>query len=315
MKIIRLLLFPPCSRQWWLIVNALWAISILVFSHSAYSWGKLGHQVVCDIAWHHSTPSTQRLLAASAKRMGYKTFADSCAWADAIKSNARYDDLKPLHYVNVKRDETAIHRAVCVANPVSQASPKKLPQCVLTAIPYYWRRIEHEQYSQREQDQALLLFAHFVGDVHQPLHVSYADDRGGTRRQVVYQGKLLSLHYLWDTQLLYCQSVNGKRPTWRSLGRQLASVAPTKADPAAVVVSTSANISQQVQYWAQESLDITRRLYTELNARKPSVGQRSSASPRLSKRYCATHYPLVLSRLQQAGIRLSQLLESRYTRP
>lgn len=303
-------LFLQCSHKWLLIFNALIAISMLAFSHPAYSWGKLGHQVICDIAWHQSTPTTKQFLVASAKRMGYKTFADSCTWADSIKGNAHYDNLKPLHYVNVKRDQQSIARAACLSNQSHQV----LPQCVLTAIPYYFNQINNKNYSQRQQDQALLLLGHFVGDVHQPLHVSYADDRGGTRRKVVYQGKLLSLHYLWDTQLLYCQSVNGKRPTWRSLGRQLAFQPHVKTIAAQASLKSAAIIPGTVQHWGQESLEITRRIYAELSSLKPVDGKGSGAAQRLPTRYCASHYPLALSRLQQAGIRLSQLLEFRDAR-
>ena len=45
---------------------------------------------------------------------------------------------------------------------------------------------------------ALRLLAHFVGDVHQPLHVSHPDMRGGTTIDVCLRRRGTTLHRLWD---------------------------------------------------------------------------------------------------------------------
>jgi hypothetical protein len=48
---------------------------------------------------------------------------------------------------------------------------------------------------------AIILLAHYVGDIHQPLHVSFEDDRGGNNISVSGRcsGKL---HSTWDTCLV-----------------------------------------------------------------------------------------------------------------
>jgi len=54
---------------------------------------------------------------------------------------------------------------------------------------------------QRDPDsdwQALAFLGHFVGDVHQPLHVSYSDDRGGNQTRIYYRGERTNLHAFWD---------------------------------------------------------------------------------------------------------------------
>jgi len=43
---------------------------------------------------------------------------------------------------------------------------------------------------------------HFVGDVHQPLHAGFADDRGGNRLQLQAYGRGANLHTLWDSALI-----------------------------------------------------------------------------------------------------------------
>ena len=53
-----------------------------------------------------------------------------------------------------------------------------------------------------EQKAASLKFlGHWVGDVHQPLHVSFADDRGGNEINTVGDCRG-NLHSAWDTCLV-----------------------------------------------------------------------------------------------------------------
>ena len=49
---------------------------------------------------------------------------------------------------------------------------------------------------------ALKYVVHFVGDVHQPLHAGFADDRGGNSHQLQAFGRGTNLHALWDTAML-----------------------------------------------------------------------------------------------------------------
>lgn len=50
--------------------------------------------------------------------------------------------------------------------------------------------------------EALFFLVHFVGDVHQPMHLGRASDRGGNSIQVTFNGRKTNLHSLWDTGLL-----------------------------------------------------------------------------------------------------------------
>lgn len=53
-----------------------------------------------------------------------------------------------------------------------------------------------------ERLQALKYVVHLVGDVHQPLHAGYADDKGGNTVQLQSFGKGSNLHSLWDSGLV-----------------------------------------------------------------------------------------------------------------
>ncbi len=49
---------------------------------------------------------------------------------------------------------------------------------------------------------ALKYVVHFVGDLHQPLHLGYLDDRGGNQYQIQAYKRGSNLHSLWDSSLI-----------------------------------------------------------------------------------------------------------------
>jgi hypothetical protein len=49
---------------------------------------------------------------------------------------------------------------------------------------------------------ALKNVVHFVGDVHQPLHARFQDDKGGNKYQLQAFGKGTNLHAVWDSGLI-----------------------------------------------------------------------------------------------------------------
>lgn len=271
------------KRQYSLyFISSVCIFLLFMSATSAYAWGPLGHRTICDITWRYSSPKVKKEIAAAVKRMGYKTFADSCVWADEIKGQSAYDGLKPLHYMNVAKSADTVSTAACLT--------QQRVSCVLTAIQHYQQRWRDTSLSVQQRDQALLLLGHFIGDIHQPLHVSYASDYGGTRRQVIFEGKILSLHRLWDTELLYCQPLKGKRPSWRRLGRYLFEHkgASKRLEPRLQRLS--------IVGWADESLAITQQIYQALPHKKRS------------QEYCQRFYSIALERLHLAGWRLATLL-------
>ena len=246
----------------------------------AQAWGALGHHVICDVTWRTVHSSIRNELLQAANRMGYKTFAHSCTWADRMRKEKSYHWTGSLHYINVSRSAKSVLGSRC------ERKRSKKPRCVLTAIPYYYQRWLDTSLTRQARDEALLFLAHFVGDIHQPLHVSYADDRGGTQKMLVFGGKLMSLHRLWDTDILHC----GTQASWRSLGKQLYRSSRSKQG------SKQGDANLSAMPWADESLAITRHLYAH-------------APQYLPDGYCRQYHPIAMDRLLKAGVRLAALLE------
>jgi hypothetical protein len=258
-------------------------ISLLTLQTQA--WGPLGHKSLCHAAWKASSAELQQKLSQVAERMAYKSFAEACVWADQVRGQMPYDWLAPLHYVNVSRKAQNTSGAHCQYIDFSKSKVDK-PDCVLSAIEYFLLRSRDTSLSQRERDEALLLVGHFVGDLHQPLHVAYKDDRGGTKTKVLFNGKAQSLHYLWDNEILYC----GYRGSWRNLSKHLLQQMEAFTDDTATV-----NVKASITQWADESLVLTRSIYANFQKKLP-------------KAYCDQYHSLAIERLALAGKRLQRLL-------
>ncbi|QQL50125.1 S1/P1 nuclease [Mucilaginibacter ginkgonis] len=49
---------------------------------------------------------------------------------------------------------------------------------------------------------ALKFLVHYIGGIHQPMHISHKEDKGGNTIQLQFDGKGTNLHSLWDSKLI-----------------------------------------------------------------------------------------------------------------
>jgi hypothetical protein len=126
----------------------------------------------------------------------------------------------------------------------------------------------------------LKFVVHFVGDVHQPLHGGYRDDKGGNTYQVQFQGQGSNLHRVWDSGMLATRT-----PDWQAYARELDARGP---------VTLPAVQGAPYAAWAEESCRLSRDIYPD--------GHTADAD------YVRAHLPLAEERLRQAGRRLADLL-------
>jgi hypothetical protein len=138
--------------------------------------------------------------------------------------------------------------------------------------------------------EALKFLVHFVGDIHQPLHVSYARDKGGNDIKVDFLHDRTDLHTVWDSLLLR----HAKQP-WRSYAAQLyARITPDRRQ------KWSASLDPAV--WATESFKLAESHAYAI----PKTGQ-------LDRSYMDRNLPVIEERLSVAGVRLGALLNAIFT--
>jgi hypothetical protein len=100
--------------------------------------------------------------------------------------------MDPYHFINFPKD----------ANTYDQQRDCKLRNCIIAAIAWYFQVLKSPDAPRNEKRTALRFIAHLVGDIHQPLHAGFAEDRGGNSVEVRFNGRKENLHSLWDTGLV-----------------------------------------------------------------------------------------------------------------
>ena len=163
------------------------------------------------------------------------TFATACTWADAIKREDDYKKFKVWHYVNIPRNSDLMSNNSC------------LTDCLPQAILFHKNKLSKGKNSW-EKSQALMFLGHWLGDIHQPLHVGFASDLGGNATKVSSpDGKCSNLHWVWDSCLLYREKYSDKQ--WLSLLNKKWQQTP----------SSQFSENPPVWKWANESFNLVRR--------------------------------------------------------
>lgn len=256
----------------------------LLFSVQAFAWGPMGHSTVCQIAENHLTAKAKTAVRSL---LGRQSFSDSCNWPDQVRKSKEYGYADTWHYVTIPNGKSYESSS---KNPLGDviAAIKKLTQVLVSGK------------SDREKSDALKFLGHFVGDIHQPLHVGRDNDRGGNQCLVNPKS---NLHAVWDSKIL---EVDGGK-SW-DLAQRLDRLSQKEID--LLQAST-------VDDWANESMVLRERIVYPANksgGNDPSpfcakVGTQPFNGPiDLEQSYYSKHSETAQSRVLQAGVRLAGLL-------
>lgn len=260
------------------VVTVLGALACAVLG----GWGADGHRVVGQIAASHLNTKAKAEVEAL---LGDLTLADASTWADDIRGNHRYDWARLLHYVNVERGDDAFD--------LETHCPDE--GCVVQAIITYTETLKSASASREEKIEALKFLVHFVGDVHQPLHVGYADDKGGNDIKVKFFNRQAKLHAVWDTLII--QRIG---ESWQDLAARL-DAGISDADRA------QWGASPDPEAWANESFQLAVS-----HAYRDESGGPVVTGDVLGQVYFDLNRDVVEERLAMAGVRLAALLNEIY---
>jgi hypothetical protein len=266
--------------------SSCYLLTILVFillGGEARAWGDLGHKVICEIAFRLMQLDTRaaisRLMQLDSE---FKTFSDSCIYPDHPRIRAAE------HFINLPRNSKGLTSDEC---PIADA-------CVLTAILHDFKTLQAKDQADATRLVALKSLGHWVGDIHQPLHVSFVDDRGGNKIRT--SGECRNLHAVWDNCLV------------------LYAVGPDASDTAtdllaAITPEMKAEWNASVpRDWANESFAIAeaaRTMYCTMHGLSCDM---TSSVLNISAQYLDANEPVVKQQLQKAGVRLARLLDTAF---
>lgn len=254
-----------------LLLIALLSISIVLLS-----WGVTGHRTVGKIAENHLTPNAK---AAVHDLLGGETLADVSTWADEVRNQPEYKATGPWHYINLPLGLSYSDFQKQVEG-MSEAN-------VFSALRQLEQVVADKTAPREKKIEALKFIVHFVGDLHQPMHVSRAEDKGGNTIQLNYNGQGTNLHSVWDSKLIEHEGADYQQLAEKYDHASPAQVQQWQKDP--------------VIKWIWESYEISSRLYAEVDAMK---------SRSIDDSYYAAHIGIIHERLEQAGIRLAGVLNT-----
>jgi hypothetical protein len=150
-------------------------------------WWDTGHRIVARIAEERLTPHTRDAVR---DILAGQSLPDASVWADNIRQYRH--DADKLHYVNIPLRATAyVPGRDCPAG-----------RCIIAAIERDRGILASPASPPAERAEALRFLIHFMGDLHQPLHVADNGDRGGNQRAVYLLGHSTNLHRVWDGELI-----------------------------------------------------------------------------------------------------------------
>ena len=255
------------------------SILLLALPAPAFAWAPLGHQVVAAIAARHLTQAARSQVSALlGGEAGAMMVLDS-SWADEIRSDR--PETAPWHYVNIELGSGGYN------------APRDCPggDCVVAQINRDAAILTDGHASRTAKVEALRFLIHLIGDVHQPLHAADRHDKGGNDIKLRWHSKRLSLHQVWDQDVVTV------------LGQDSDRIAA--ASDAALSPQQKQQMSGGAPAdWANESFALAGQ---EIYAPLPQGGR-----IRLSDDYMVRESGVARLQLAKAGLRLAALLNRIY---
>src|SRR2546425_3755787 len=191
------------------------ALSSVACARQAWPWGCEGHETVALIAEKHLNANalqhvtdllknnpTDPHLHRLCKNGGADLMADASTWADDERDVRK--DTAPWHFLDIPR-----------GTPQTKAADfcPSTTGCVTSALNDQINVLKAGGSNQQTAD-ALRFVIHFVGDLHQPLHCTTNNDRGGNCVPVAFfarnpritdsqkESYSPNLHAVWETDIV-----------------------------------------------------------------------------------------------------------------
>lgn len=158
----------------------------------ARAWGPAGHGIVGNAAVQMLDLTARDTLSGFVDITSPEAVNAACNWPDKVREQSEWDWSAPLHYVNIPRHAAHYDRQRDCCEGL----------CVTEGIKKYAQELGDPRLDRQRRWQAFAWLCHLVGDLHQPLHAGFRDDRGGNAVKLHYKGGEYNLHQFWDSVLI-----------------------------------------------------------------------------------------------------------------
>lgn len=243
---------------------ALSLFTLLCTPASVFAWGREGHQMVAQLAYQLLSSSAKEKLKAL---LGNTSIEDASTWMDEQRGgNNPYKYLTTTHYINIEKGGKI--------DPFQKGN-------IFTELNTVISELEKGN-NPAEIKLNLMILIHLLGDVHQPLHDGYGNDKGGNSIRLSFEGRNTNLHSVWDGAI-----INRENITTQALLKNYSQLPPAKIK--ALKESGPAD-------WIYEARTYLPQIYDFSNGNLDETYSKKAAS-------------IIEEQLLKAGIRLSAILE------
>lgn len=234
---------------------------------SLTNWGSTGHRALAEVASFYLTENAKNKIN---EILDGETIVTVSMYADDIRSDNRYDKYYDWHFINMELDED-----------YEDAVPSEKGD-VFIAINKCLDILESDSLTDSDKSFYLKLLIHFIGDLHQPMHIGRYEDRGGNRVYVKWFGRNSNLHRVWDSEM-----INGYNMSYSELAKNL---------------STPENLEIEFERddlidWVNETHSYTRKIYNDV-----------SIDDNLGYEYQYQNFQIVRELILKGGMRLASVL-------
>lgn len=236
-------------------------------------WGQTGHRATGEIATKHLSKKAKKEIE---KILQGKSLALVSTYGDEIKSDNKYREFGPWHYVNLEPGEK-------IYDPLTANTEGDL----LMALRKCKAVLQDKNASREEKEFYLKMLVHFMGDLHQPFHAGKGEDKGGNDIQVRWFNEGSNIHRVWDSDM-----IDSYQMSYTELAENTADLTSNRINEIR---------SGDFESWVYESKTLAEKAYASTE-----IGEK------LGYRYMYDWFPIVREQLQKGGIRLAHVLNEIY---
>lgn len=305
-------------------------------------WGKVGHEIIANLAYgllsEKAKNAVDQLLDVKNMEESETPMGSVASWADRMRYTSEFHWTSPLHFVDIRDKEMPNG---CVSPDECHFEFKRdcaHDMCAVSAISDLTNKLSNHlrgksQLNKVTKAQALKFLVHFIGDIHQPLHVSRQSDKGGNEIQVslpIKTDRLLyndrentllkkaNLHSVWDDVIIDFALSKQEVPTHHQniqeriilFQKSISENILTPDFNSQVACKTAHGDNKCPSIWAQESLTLA---LTE--AYVDEHGTQIISGDKLSLEYYNTRLVIIQNQLATSAVRLANTLEDIYGDP
>ncbi|CAM8881675.1 unnamed protein product [Rhodiola kirilowii] len=274
------------------------AFVVLIFAFllvcvEIHGWGVDGHLTICKIAQSRLSKAAEKAVKDLLPAEAEGDLGSLCSWADRVRF--RYHWSAPLHFINTPQLCSFKYSRDC------KDEDGVADRCVAGAVNNYTMQLLDYGSSKSDYNltEALLFLSHFVGDIHQPLHVSFADDKGGNTIDIRWYRRKSVLHHAWDVNIIETAEERYFDNAAEGLIEALKqNITKEWQDDVAKWELCGRNITACPDIYASEGIKAACQ-WAYKGVRENSV---------LGDEYFLSRLPIVYQRLAQGGVRLASIL-------